>query len=185
MLCNWQAFEISRPVHVPREQHHSICLRAGHLAFVPSSWNHWQAKIQIAPSFLSWWIDHKKRFPRHRPSGLVSTWSRGPTPSNTHFVGLTISFGAWGTKYFLHLPRMSLNSCIAPTLRWSWVKSYLVEGTNKYYLGSNISPPSYAHNEGIHYYWQVVDLFNKIKRNFFLAVAMLVLQYGCPIWTLT
>ena len=40
----------------------------------------------------------------------------------------------WQIKLFLHLLCKSLNLCATPTLKWIYVKSYLVRGVDKYCL---------------------------------------------------
>ena len=42
-----------------------------------------------------------------------------------------------------------------------------------------------THREGVDSYQQIVDLSNKIKRDFSQAVAVSVLLYDCPKWSLT
>ena len=41
------------------------------------------------------------------------------------------------------------------------------------------------HCDGMECYWQVIDLSDKIKRDFFTVVAVSIQLYRCTIWSLT
>ena len=82
-----------------------------------------QPKFALHLAFLTWWIDDQQKPTCISPSGLMCTWSR----MAPHFVGLSWSLGALGTKNFLHQQLMSFDSCVVPTLKWPCVKPWEVQ----------------------------------------------------------
>ena len=112
---------------------------------------------------------------------LFNTWPQGPSPRL--YLLCWVELIAWHLRHpnremltsqeFLFLPLMNHNLCLAPTLKWPCVKSYLVGGwiNNQLFNTYSSSSSSSSHTNStefsvshassvsiIHHYWQVLQI---------------------------